>query len=402
MSRLGATFVTVAVSLLWLQCGSSDEPKSRTEPVSDREEKTGSMKQIFATYFADYGRTCCVPVPLDLQGSVEWSAELNPTADSAPRAILLMAGIVLVESARTVSAFTDSGRAVWQVNKTDNGAVGVFGGTLYYQDEKFRLSGASLRGEKVLDATYLPDAMDDRFPIRLFAPRQNDFLTVIQFTGGPQEHPTWVKTELTTYGKRTSEWVVKNDGVLQKLALFAEDANLVILPMNELIWVDATTGKEKQRAAYPLNEVGCCCAGSDGTLYVAGGHEGKESLVALDAGGRELWRWQDAEDGGKIECRQPPVLDADGRVYLTTAKSLVAIQKGELVWRHEVEDGPILCATGFRGGVLFATAGMLYRADSEGNATAVLKLSEVLQAPPTVTLDGDVYLLSARQLMKIR
>jgi len=208
--------------LLWLQvwaaCGSTDEPKSRAPEVSGREEQADSMKQIFATYYADYGRTSYVPVALDLQGRVEWIAELPSNQDSTPRAVLFLAGHPLVEGARSVTAFSDSGRLIWQIAKADQGPVGVFGGTLYYQDESFRLSGVNLRGEKVLESTYLPDALDDRFPIRLFAPRQGDFLSVVQFTGGPQERPLRVMAELTIYRQRMSEWVVEIDGDVELLA----------------------------------------------------------------------------------------------------------------------------------------------------------------------------------------
>ena len=406
MRRLGVTIATVVMSLVWLQswtaCGSSDEPKSRSA-TPGREEQADNMKQIFATYFADYGRTCYVPAALNLQGEIAWSSELAATEDTTPRAILFMAGIPLVESPRTVTAFSDSGRQLWQIKKADQGPAGVFGGTLYFQDEKFRLSGVNLRGEKVLESTYLPDAPDDRFLIRLFAPFQENFVSVIQFTGGPQDHPKKVLTEQTIYKNRMSEWVVSLDGSLQKLPLYADEVGVIVLPMDELVWVDANSGEEKARKAYPLAEVGCCCLGADGTLYVAGANEGREELVAMDRTGREIWRWRDEEGGGRIECRQPPVVDPEGRVFLLMGDHVAAVKDGKLLWRIEVEDAPALCATAFRGGqLLFATAGALFTVDAEGKVAMLLPLKEAPVAPPSATLDGDVYLLTAHHLMKLR
>lgn len=357
---------------------------------------------LYPTYFANTMRNSFVNRSTRISGSPEWKAGKPASDEDQPRALFTWADHVAVESESTLRLFDKNVTQLWSRTKAGGSPAAVGDSLAYYQDEQFYLTGVDIGGKARLSDADFPNAVDPAFQVALLAPRKDDFLAVIQFTGGPEGLSPKVYVEATRYGRNLSAWVKELDGtqVLEPLYIPAQERLIVFL--DDIIFFDANTGNEISRHPYIIAPAGCC-ADTSGNLYMIGAPAGKNMLVMMSAAGQEVWRWEDNSSSAPVKNGRRPILGTANQVFLLIGTSVIALTAGKQDWTFDTEGPSPDYGTALADGSLLVTAGnMLYRLDNEGNAVLEADAESRILTPPVIDAEGSIFVATASELLRLK
>jgi hypothetical protein len=385
-----------------ITCSSRDDRSKAGADKPNSVKDTNMIATYDPAYFGDSRRSSFLPVSSAGRGELTWTRPLGLPAGLRPVHLFVWNEMVVVDADLKVAAFDLNGGPLWSRDKAADSPLGFRSQTVYYRDAGYRLSAVNSRGQQVVNATYFPDGNDKRFHISLFQTQDSAFLSVIQFDGGPQELPVKTYIELTNYGNRMAEWICTIEGLQTLRPLFLKDQKRVVVFLDRIVYVQAGDGKEIGRADMPLPTVYSASADSSGNLYLLGRNEDLVSLVVQDGAGKELWRWVDSTPGRVMAAGQPPILGKDGKVHLLAAGSILTLVQGTLAWEHVVDEPGYSYAVALADGTLLASAGgTLERVSSGGDRVFAVTLKQSIVAPPTVDIEGHVFVAAETELVRI-
>jgi len=385
-----------------ITCSSGND---RSEAASDKlssEKDTNMIATYDPAYFGDSRRSSYLPVSSAGRGELAWTRPMGLPTGLHPVHIFVWNEMVVVDADLTVAAFDLNGSPLWSRDKAADSPLGFRSQTMYYRDAGYRLSALNSRGQQVVNATYFPDGNDKRFHLSLFQAQDSNFLSVIQFDGGPQELPVKTYIELTNYGNRMAEWVCTIDGLQTLWPLLLTKQQQVVVFLDKALYIGAIDGKESGRLDMPLPTVYSASADPAGNLYFLGRSEEFVNLMVQDGTGNELWRWADSTPGRAMVAAQPPIIGKDGRVHLLAAGSILTLEQGTLTWEHVLDEPGYSSAVALADGSLLACAGgMLERVSSSGERMFAVTLEQSIVAPPTIDSVGRVYVATQTELARI-
>jgi hypothetical protein len=89
-------------------------------------------------------------------------------------------------------------------------------------------------------------------------------------------------------------------------------------------------------------------------------------------------------------------------VHLLAAGSILTLVQGTLAWEHVVDEPGYSYAVALADGTLLASAGgTLERVSSGGDRVFAVTLKQSIVAPPTVDIEGHVFVAAETELVRI-
>ncbi len=143
-----------------------------------------------------------------------------------------------------------------------------------------------------------------------------------------------------------------------------------------------------------------CSIGPEGLLYLVGTAGGKTLLRACTLGGEAKWEVPVPAS----DLLQPPIVNADGVVYLVNAARISAFQEGKRLWEHPLSS-PDARATAFQDlRLVVADGARVACLDESGRAvwTYEDKDGESFLTPPVLDPAGRVLVVSGKSIVVIQ
>lgn len=356
-----------------------------------------------ATYFSDYGRSSFFPAAASLKGELLFSTPLALPAGTLPGFVMLWNGRVVVESESMFAVYDASGRKQWEQAKYPDSPIGVSDSLIYFENENFFLDAVDTANRRVLEDGSLPQVIDEHYRVFMIAPQKDDFLAVVQFVGGEDGSPPSARFYRAKYGSPTDTWGSTRDGGQTLPPLFAAGANRLFVFMKRAFVFDALMGAEGAQFDFPIDSPVAASGDRAGNVYFLGNDKGKGTLAAVTPDGAEIWRFEDPVLGGVAPGGQPPILGADGTVYVIAGGAIRAVRDGKLAWKQTPPKGGFAYGAALEGGTFLATAGsVVYLFDAKGEQVSAVDVDEALLTPPVVDRAGIVYVASAKTLFGIQ
>jgi len=398
-------------------------------------EKKVTTSPLYAARFAGPRRDSAIVGETRAEGVVEWSRDIGLPAGSAPRDVLSWQGGIAVVGGGRVVQYSTNGERLWDRPASQGAPVVAANGLLYLVSRNTELEAVDATNIARLKEAPIPGQASRKFQLELLWPRQDDFVTTSYMAdptydsedlSRPQPKPLTVGRR-TVYGEAIGAWGVSHDGHQRLPPLLLPGPGLWVIALDQVVVVNLSTEEERPHFKLSLSELTEWSADSSGTLYVTGYAGGNKALLAVTTAGREMWRWIDKDEPDRWAASQPPMLGLQGRAFLLTEGRVLAIDAGKLTWsydarseslRHgalaaegsfEVKDGRLLSTAKLRygtslsdGSILVVGSKTLRRIDASGRKVFALTLATDIVTPPVVDADGNVYVATASQLIKIR
>lgn len=403
MNRIAALFgrrraaAPLFVICFVLGCGSESAPGG-----NERMNNTAA-RALCSTYFSDFGRSSFIPAAAAIAGELLFSAPLALPAGAPPQFVLLWNDRIVVESESMFAVFDSSGRKQWERPKYENSPIGIADSLIYYENGNFFLDGVDAANRRVLDDGPLPQVIDEHYQVFTIVPQKDDFLAVVQFVGGEDGSPPSARFYRAKYGNPTDTWGSTLGGGQALPPLFAAGANRLFVFMKRAFVFDAVTGAEAAQFDFPMDAPVAASADQEGNVFFAGSDKGKGTLSAMTQDGAEIWRFEDPLLRGISPGAQPPILGADGSVYVVAGGAILAVREGTLAWKRTPPKGGFSYGAALEGGSFLATAGsVVYLFDAKGGQVSAIDLDEALVTPPVVDRAGIVYVASSKTLFGLK
>jgi hypothetical protein len=362
-----------------------------------------AARALCSTYFSDFGRSSFIPAAASVKGELLFSAPLALPGGAPPQFVLLWNDRLVVESESMLAVFDSSGRKQWERPKYENSPIGIADSVIYFENGNFFLDGVDAANKRILDDGPLPQVIDEHYQVFMIVPQKDDFLAVVQFIGGDDGSPPSARFYRAKYGNPTDTWGSTLDGGQTLPPLFAAGANRLLVFMKRANVFDAATGKETAQFDFPMDAPVAASADQKGNVFFAGSDKGKGTLAAVTRDGAEIWRFEDALLRGISAGAQPPILGADGSVYMIAGGAILAVHDGTLSWKQAPPKGGFAYGASLEGGLFLATAGsVVYLFDAKGEQVSAIDLDEALVTPPVVDRAGTVYVASSKTLFGLK
>jgi hypothetical protein len=340
---------------------------------------------------------------------VAWSTALKMPAAETPSDILVYEGDVAVVGPRSTVLFGAAGKRLWEGSRRGGSPVAVGNGLLYYESPEHYLEALNHAGEVALRRVPFPGLGDDEFTVSLLWPREKDFVSVVtqpdpkyDSEGSEPLRPRELARR-TVYGQRTGEWGKNYEGREVLPPLFVPQTEQLALGLEEVISIDLKTAHETR---FPMpfgDDVVSWSADTTGLLCFMGHEGGHKVLLALTSDGAEQWRWSDGA-GDRWGAEQSPIRARGGRVYAFTTDRILALDGPKLAWQAGIGpvDPPRFGTALSDGSLLVATRRGVRCFDPAGKQQFAVTLAGEVVAAPVVDATGNVYAVTATELVQIR
>lgn len=384
--------------------------------------------------FGGPGRAAFVAAVTPSSGKMAWSRDIGFALESARPDVLTWGTSVLVVGHRQMALFDADGHRRWTRDKRAGSPVAINNGRLYFENRGRFLDAVDIDNQLVIDSAPLAGVTGQGWQVSQLWPQRDDFIVTLtnpdpvydeEDETRPHPQPSVVGHRVA-YGQRLGDWGQRYAGVQALPALFVPELGRWLAALPAVVSVDVRQGDESPRFRLPLDKLVDWSADAAGRLVVSGYLQGAKALLALAIDGRELWRWVDRDGGDGWAARQPP-LQAGTRAYALTDGRLLAFDAGKLLWQcdlrsaglhhgatvgdgsFEVRDGRLLSTAKLAYATALADNTVLVVGDRTLHAVAAdgslrfgITLDAPLQAPAVVDASGNVFVLTATQLVKLR
>ncbi|HKW87672.1 MAG TPA: PQQ-binding-like beta-propeller repeat protein [Candidatus Acidoferrales bacterium] len=168
--------------------------------------------------------------------------------------------------------------------------------------------------------------------------------------------------------------------------VYSDDS--IALPRQRWLQMFSADGTPTWNLELTPGNLGIASLGEDGTVYVA---DDRSMLYAVDHSGAMSWEFE-ADD----VVAGSPVVDADGVLYFTTARSVYALDRtGAVKWqvtpKHTGNSTPTLAAD---GSIYISAADGLFALNPDGTEKWSVQAPGG-GTPPSISADGTVYFVCA-------
>jgi hypothetical protein len=394
-----------------------------------------STPALFAARFGGPRRASALSSTTRAEGGIEWSSKLALPQEDSPRDVLLWQSMVIVDTRSQIIAISAAGVRLWGRDKRAGSPSVAVSDRLYFVSRGSQLTSVDSAGVLKLQEAPFPGLASREFSIMALWPLGEEFISTTyvedptydeEQDDGPTPQPH-VFAARSPMGSVELGWGEIFEGTLKLPPLLVPERDLWIAAIDQVIVVNYSTKEEFPRFDLSIADVVDWSADAAGLLCVAGYVGAHKSLVAVGLDGKVQWQWTDADGDDRWSQAQPPIRGKDGRVYALTDGRVLAIDAGRVAWtydarseslRHgalagdgsfEVKDGRLLSTTKLRHGTALADGSILVTGNrtlrhigANGNLLFSVSLPDDVLTPPVVDAEGDVYVATSTDLIKIR
>jgi hypothetical protein len=337
---------------------------------------------------------------LSVKGQRVPLAELPPQKGRQWTILLAVPGGTLLARPGAIQKLGATGKPLWTRKMGPNPVLAVRDDRVYFENEELRLGCATLGNDEVMRNLYLTGSLGKESEIRLFAPREADFLLGVYIFPVGHYDP---KLSLTCseYGANTCKWGEEWAGQPVLPPLYFEKLERVLFasePNGVQLFDAAKGGQILQLPLSATSPVGWSGA-EDGTTFLLGARAGRQSLVATDLLGVDRWQW--ALGPGESFCAtQPPILGPEGQVYALSQARVSCVKLGLHLWSFACPAPSYGCSLADNS-ILIATGKLLVQLDALGQKKLEVDLEAPAVAPPVVDETGKVFVATRTHLVRI-
>ena len=378
-------------------------------------DETGKRDQTMAidpypVKFADARRSSCIPFAGGATGAIEWEKPLSKEGEAPfnPRGMLVGQQVAVVYSEQRAICFSLEGTRLWTKDTFYRSPVWLVDDTAYFQHAKRidRLEAVMPDGKDLNVTLRILDADDACSPLYL-QPEGGSFYALCICRPTRELGTPFCKFYRKQYEPDEYDWVgdITTEAPLLPL-LIPELKRFVVFSQNEVLVLNADTKKivAEEITRFPLPMAGLqCSASKTGELYLIGGEERADILVALSLDGKELWRYTGPVGFPKSASGQPPMVGPDGTVFLLGTQNVVALQNGRVSRQYSTGEDSVRFGSVLADGSLLIVAGRrLYQFTVDAELPMTVTFDETPSTPPVIDSRGRIYLATINSLFKIR
>jgi hypothetical protein len=377
-------------------------------------DETGKGAQTMAIdpypiKFSDARRSSSIPFPAGGVGAIEWERPLSTDSDGPFNSVGVLLGqqVVVVYSEQRVICFSPDGRKLWAKDIFYRSPVWLVDDTAFFQRSRQidRLEAVAPDGNDLKTTLRILDADRACAPVYL-QPEGNGFYALCRCRPAKEVGPPYFKFYRKQYEPDEYDWVgeMTSEAPLLPL-LIPEQRRFVVVSENEVLVLNADTKQivAEEIRRFPLPVAGLqCSASTTGDLYLIGGEERPDVLVALSLDGKELWRYEGTEGLSQNAPGQPPMVGPDGTVFLLGTHNVVALQNGQMTRQYSTGEDSIRFGSVLSdGSILIAAGRKLYQYAADAELPMTVRFDETPVTPPVIDSHGRIYLATINTLFKI-
>ncbi len=391
--------IIAALLLFATSCRSGNQSDRTTTDTRSTKEAKMTMTIRYGQPYANPQLNSYVDAPVKAAGRLGWRAPFNPSgAPGSPRDLYVLDDTrALLDAGEVFFAFGLSDRKVVGFRRKSNNAFLALGdGTKFYFVDGYQLIRQDFeRYNERAEDYFVPGLGQYSILSSLFADAET-FIAGVQGLGNPGVPTPAFEVYEKLYRGTARRWSFEFPGTVVMSPI--DGSGTAVVAHGAALAVIDRRGARTDIDIKPFEPVSCSI-GPDGLLYMVGTAAAKTLLRVCTLKGETKWEVPAATS----ELLQPPVVDADGVVYMVASGNVTAFQKGKRLWVYPVSS-PDARASAFRDFRLVVTDGArVVCLDESGRAvwTYEDKGGESFLTQPVLDPAGRVLVVSAKSIVVI-
>jgi outer membrane protein assembly factor BamB len=393
-----------AILLLATSCRSGSE---RDRTIRDRttadtalvKEAKNIMTIRYEQPYANPQLNSYVDAPVKASGRLAWKAAINsPGLQVGPQ------DLYVLDDRR---ALLDAGDVFFAIGladrkelgfrrKSNNAFIALGPGTQFYFADGYQLIRQDFeRYNQSAEAFFVPGLGQYSVLSALFAGPET-FIAGVQGLGNPRVPTTSFELYEKPYRGTARRWSHGFDGMIVRPPI--DPSGTAVVARRDTVTVVDRQGARQDIVMARFQPISCSI-GPDGLLYLVGTTGAKVLLRACTLKGEMRWEVPAAIP----ELLQPPIVDADGVVYLVAPGNVTAFQAGKRLWEYPVSS-PQPRATAFQDlRLVVADGARVVCLDESGRVLWSYedKDGETFVTPPVLDPAGRVLVVSEKSIVVI-
>lgn len=278
------------------------------------------------------------PFIIDFKGELEWSASWNELFNESvcgPKEFLLNNNTLGLKDQNNLFLLNlNSKKVIRQHLGTNANYCPVVLGdnsVLYFKNGIF----ASIVGYdgKILQKPVNVDGRKDWTILQLAFPREQDILTVNQFTGGPRRKPKSYCIGLQGYKLRDRKWVKKNKGEILNALINNDLTKLIVIYCSRIEIFSIDKGNLITSTDFNDFKINSSCMDTDDNIVLEiSDHNDKHSIKVVDCQLLPKWGFSVSN----IFLNIPPACGIDNRIYIIDKSILKCLINGKELWNSKL------------------------------------------------------------------
>ncbi len=178
------------------------------------------------------------------------------------------------------------------------------------------------------------DGREDWTILQLAFPRDDDILTVNQFTGGPRRKPKSYTLGLQGYKLRDRKWAKKNKGEIFTALINNDLTKLIAIYRSRIEILSVDSGSLITSADFQGSEINSACMDTDDNIVLGiNDQSGKYAIKVIDDKLAPVWDFSVSN----ILNHAPPACGSDGRIYIISKSTLRCLVNGKELWNFAIK-----------------------------------------------------------------
>ncbi|HPI91844.1 MAG TPA: PQQ-binding-like beta-propeller repeat protein [Deltaproteobacteria bacterium] len=400
-------FLVALLAILSIQCNGYE--KTIDSKGKDAKERDTMFKLDGVEYpveYANYQRNSHVRVAVRATGRERWAKayrEADEDVFPAPRTVLVKGDVLGVLSVDNLLVYKSDGSFQYMVPLGNNTPV-VFGREAFaYIIPAYLLNYQEYIGKPILEQGEFPTLGEWAY-VLLFKPGNDDFMAVVQFTGGPK--PRELPQRFDLYRKQIEKslvrWRYSGEGSIDHAMLTTGGRMFVVVQGRKVNLVETVDMKVVSGFDLEYDEVESASLDTKDNLVIIGrGAKNKGErpwLTKLSLKGSVLWEYELRNP----QTHQPPACGGAEKVYVPDSNRLLCIDNGRLGWDQPMKGAGKAWLTVAQGDeVVSVQDRQLSLFDSAGSVKFSVQMTqeeEGFNATPALDAQGRIYVAGNRRL----
>jgi len=396
--------IIAAILLLATSCRSGNERDRTTRDRTTADtalvkEAKNTMTIRYEQPFANPQLNSYVDAPVKATGRLAWKAAFNPAGlPVGPQDLYVLDDRrALLDAGDVFFAIGLADRKALGFRKKSNNAFLVLGpGTQFYFADGYQLIRQDFEhyNERAEDF-FVPGLGQYSVLFSLFAGPET-FIAGVQALGNPRVPTSSFELYEKLYRGTARRWSHGFDGMIVRPPI--DGSGTAIVARRDTVTVIDRQGVRADIVMAHFQPISCSI-GPDGLLYLVGTTGAKVLLRACTLKGEMRWEVPVAIP----ELLQPPIVDADGVVYLVASGSVTAFQEGRRLWEYPLSS-PSARASAFQDfRLIVADGARVVCLDESGRAVWSYedKDGESFVTAPVLDPAGRVLVASGKSIVVI-